>query len=71
MEISAFRPRGPAAKAGIAGGDIIIKLGNDVIKNFYDFTYALGEHKLGVEVEVVTKRGAQTRTVRVILERRN
>jgi S1-C subfamily serine protease len=71
MKISGFRPRGPAAKAGMAGGDIDIKLVNVVIKNLYDITHAFGVHKLGDEVDVVIKRGAQTKTVRVTLERRN
>jgi aminopeptidase YwaD len=71
MKISGVRPGGPAAKAGMTGGDIIVKFGTVDIKNLYDFTYALGEHKPGDEVDVVIKRGAETKTVKVKLEKRN
>ncbi|MDP2884855.1 MAG: M28 family peptidase [Ignavibacteria bacterium] len=71
MKISGVREGSPAAKAGMAGGDIIVKFGKVDIKNLYDFTYALGEYKPGDEVDVVVKRGAETKTVRVKLEKRN
>jgi aminopeptidase YwaD len=71
MKISGVRPGGPAAVAGMIGGDIIIKFGKTEIKNLYDFTYALGECKPGDEVDVVIKRGAETKTVKVKLEKRN
>jgi aminopeptidase YwaD len=53
------------------GGDIIVKFGNVEIKNLYDFMYALGEYKPGDEVDVVFKRGAEIKTVKVKLGRRN
>jgi aminopeptidase YwaD len=71
MKISGVREGSPAAKAGMTGGDIIIKFGKVDIKNLYDFTYALGEYKVGDEVDVIIKRGAETKTVRVKLEKRN
>ena len=71
MKISGVRPGGPAEKAGMTGGDIIIKFGKVDIKNLYDFTYALGEYKPGDEVDVVIKRGTETKTVKVKLDKRN
>jgi aminopeptidase YwaD len=71
MKISGVREGGPAAKAGMRGGDIIVKFGNVEIKNLYDFMYALGEYKPGDEVDVVFKRGAEIKTVKVKLGRRN
>lgn len=71
FKISGVRPGGPAAKAGLLGGDVIVKFGKVEIKNLYDFNYALGEHKPGDEVEVVFKRGNDTKTVKVTLEKRN
>ena len=71
MKISGVREGSPAAKAGMTGGDIIVKFGKVEIKNLYDFTYALGEYKPGDEVDVVIKRGAETKTVKVKLEKRN
>jgi S1-C subfamily serine protease len=71
MKISGVREGSPASKAGMTGGDIIVKFGKIDIKNLYDFTYALGEYKPGDEVDVVIKRGAETKTVKVKLEKRN
>jgi len=71
MKISGVREGSPAAKAGMVGGDIIVKFGKVDIKNLYDFTYALGEYKAGDEVDVVVKRGTETKTLRVKLEKRN
>ena len=71
MKLSGVREGSPAAKAGLQAGDIIIKFGKVEIKNLYDFTYALGEYKPGDEVDVVIKRGTETKTLRVTLEKRS
>jgi hypothetical protein len=71
MKISGVREGSPAAKAGLIGGDVIVKFGRVDIKNLYDFTYALGEYKPGDEVDVTVKRGMETKTMRVLLERRS
>lgn len=71
MKLSGVREGSPAAKAGLQAGDIIIKFGKVDIKNLYDYTYALGEYKPGDEVEVVFKRGNETKTVKLVIERRN
>jgi Zn-dependent M28 family amino/carboxypeptidase len=69
MKISGVRQGSPAEKAGLQGGDIIIKFGKFDIKNVYDYTYALGEFSPGEKVPVVVKRGNQTVTLAVTLER--
>jgi hypothetical protein len=71
MKISGVRDGGPAAKAGLEGGDIIVKFGAIEIKNLYDYTYALGEYKPGDEVEVVVKRGEETVTLKLTIGKRN
>jgi hypothetical protein len=71
MKLSGVREGSPAAKAGLQAGDIIVKFGKIDIKNLYDFTYALGEHKPGDVVEVVIKRGDELKTMQVILEKRS
>jgi aminopeptidase YwaD len=67
-KLSGVRDGSPAAKAGLQAGDIIVKFGKIVIKSLYDYTYALGEYKPGDEVDVVIKRGNDSRTLHVILE---
>ena len=71
MRLSGVREGGPAAKAGLQAGDIVVKFGKVDIKNLYDYTYALGEYKPGDEVDVVFKRGSDTKTTKLIIERRN
>ncbi len=71
MKITGVRPGGPAAKAGLEGGDVIIKLGGKAIKNIYDYTYMLGEFKAGDEVEVVVKRKGEEKLFKVQFEKRS
>ncbi|MGH2567283.1 MAG: M28 family peptidase, partial [Bacteroidota bacterium] len=71
VKLSGVREGSPAAKAGLQSGDIIVRFGNVEVKNLYDFTYALGEHKPGDEVDVVVQRGKDSKTAKVKLERRN
>jgi len=69
VKLSRVRQGSPAEKAGLQSGDIIIKFGKFEIKNVYDYTYALGEFSPGQKVPVVVKRGQQTVTLTVTLER--
>jgi S1-C subfamily serine protease len=69
MKISGVRQGGPAEKAGLQGGDVIIKFGKFDIKSIYDYTYALGEFSPGQQVPVVVRRGDKTLTLVVALER--
>ena len=59
---------GPAAKAGLQAGDIIIKLGESNIGNLEDFDSALRKHKAGEVVPVVVQRGEQELTFDVTLD---
>ncbi len=63
-------PGSPAGKAGLKGGDILVKFGKDPIQNLYDFTYALRAHKPGDEVEVEVLRNGQSLKVKVQLTER-
>ncbi len=56
LSLSDVRPGGPAASAGLKGGDLIIKLGNQSIKTIYDYMESMEKHKPGDKVEVVVKR---------------
>ncbi|MFA5403864.1 MAG: M28 family peptidase [Ignavibacteria bacterium] len=66
-KISGVKEGSPADKGGMKAGDLMIKFGGKEIKNIYDYTAALGEHKPGEEVEVLVKRNNDTLTVKVIL----
>jgi len=70
VKLSGVRADGPADKAGLQGGDIIIKFGGQAIKNIYDYTYALGAVKIGEPVEVVVLRDGKEVTFTVTPEAR-
>ncbi|HVU89833.1 MAG TPA: M20/M25/M40 family metallo-hydrolase [Pirellulales bacterium] len=57
--ISGATKDSPADKAGLKGGDIIVKLGDSKIGNLEDFDNALRKFKGGDKVPVVVKRGSE------------
>jgi hypothetical protein len=59
FRITDVREGSPAALAGLKGGDQIVEFGGKPIKNLYDFTYALRQHKPGDEVAIKYNRGGQ------------
>lgn len=56
VKLSGVSPIGPAAKAGVKAGDIIIKLGGKDIANIYDYTYVMGDLKIGKETTITVQR---------------
>ncbi len=56
VKLSGVSPIGPAAKAGVKAGDIIIKLGGKEIANIYDYTYVMGDLKIGKETSITVQR---------------
>ena len=65
VKLSGVSKGGPAAKGGVAGGDVIVKLAGKKIENIYDYTYAIEALKIGEEVEIVVKRGEKQVTLKV------
>jgi len=63
--IDGVRDDSPAAKAGLKGGDKIVKIGNRDVKNVYDYTFALGEMKAGQEYVVEVMRGGEKLTLKI------
>lgn len=66
--LSGVTKDGPAEKAGLKEGDIIIKLGESKIGGLEDFDSALRKFKGGDTVPVVVKRGSEEITLTVQLE---
>lgn len=55
--ISGVAPGSPADTAGMKGGDIIVKLGDNKVEGLDDFDAALRKFKAGDTVDIVVKRG--------------
>jgi Zn-dependent M28 family amino/carboxypeptidase len=52
---------GPAEKAGLQKGDVIVEIAGQSITNIYDYTYALELLKIGQPAKVVYLRGGEKR----------
>ena len=71
VKLSGVRAGGPADKAGLKGGDVIVEFGGQEITNIYDYTYALDAVKIGEPVEVVVLRDGKRVKLTVTPEARN
>ncbi len=71
VKLAGVRAGGPADKAGLKGGDVLVEFGGQQIANIYDYTYALDAVKIGEPVEVVVLRDGNRVTLTVIPESRN
>lgn len=67
MKLSDVREGGPAAKAGVKGGDVIVGIGGKPIGTIYDYMESLGRYKPGDAVNVLVKRDGKELTLRVEL----
>lgn len=70
LKLSGVRAGGPADKAGLKGGDVIVELGGKAIKNIYDYTYAMDALKVAEPVPVVVLRDGQRVTLTITPEAR-
>ena len=71
VKLSGVRAGGPADKAGLKGGDVIVEFGGQKITNIYDYTYALDAVKIGEPIEVVVLRDGKRVKLTVTPEARN
>ncbi len=61
---------GPAAKAGISDGDVIVKVGDRAVGSADELVVAVQEHRVGDTVPVVLVRAGKRMTVQVTLAAR-
>ncbi len=59
LRLSGVVAGGPAEKAGLREGDVIVEFAGQRVANVYDYTYALERAKIGVAVLVVIVREGQ------------
>lgn len=67
FKISGVSEGGPAQKGGLKGGDTMVKFGDKIITNIYDYVYALKEFVPGDEVDVVVLREGKEMTFHLVL----
>jgi S1-C subfamily serine protease len=65
VKLSGVAAKGPAAQAGVKGGDVIVELAGKKIENIYDYTYAIEALKIGQAVKIVVQRGPARLTLEV------
>ena len=59
VKLSGVNKDGPAGKAGVKGGDVIVELAGKKIENIYDYTYAIEALKIGESVRLAVQRKGQ------------
>ncbi len=59
VKLSGVSKGGPAEKAGLLGGDVIVELAGKKIENIYDYTYALESLRVNQETTIVVLRGQE------------
>jgi Zn-dependent M28 family amino/carboxypeptidase len=70
VKLSGVRAGGPADRAGVKGGDVIVEFNGVKIANIYDYTYALDAVKIGRPATVVVLRDNQRLTLTLTPEAR-
>lgn len=68
VKLSSVRAGGPADKAGLKDGDIIVEFAGQKITNIYDYTYALEAAKIGEPADVTVLRDGKEVKLSVVPE---
>ena len=56
---------GPAAEAGVQGGDLIVEIAGSKIANIYDYSHALDGLKVGEAIDLVVLRNGERKTLQL------
>jgi predicted metalloprotease with PDZ domain len=56
LKLSGVADAGPAAKAGVRGGDVVVELAGKKIEDVYDYTYAIEALRIGKETSITVQR---------------
>ena len=66
LKLSGVGSNGPAERAGIKGGDVVVELAGRNIENIYDYTYAIEALKVGQPVDIVVLRKGKRLKLEII-----
>ena len=65
LKLSGASKGGPADKAGIKNGDVVVELAGKKVENIYDYTYAIQDLRIGKPVKIVVVRDGKRVTLEV------
>ncbi|MBL8808532.1 MAG: PDZ domain-containing protein [Planctomycetaceae bacterium] len=65
--VRAVRPDSPAAKAGVATGDVIVKVGDTKVEGYQTLIEALVPAKAGDTLKLTVKRGTEEKVLEPVL----
>lgn len=65
VKLGGVAKNGPADKAGLRAGDVIVELAGKKIENIYDYTFAIEALKIGQTIKITVQRGQQKITLEV------
>jgi S1-C subfamily serine protease len=68
--VLSLEPDGPAAKAGVLIGDVLVSLGGVAVEDTDDVQAALERHGVGQGVEAEVSRGGASRTIAIVVGER-
>jgi Zn-dependent M28 family amino/carboxypeptidase len=66
VKLDGVRPDAPAARAGLARGDVIVKLGGHEVGNIHDYMFALGELEAGREAVIEVEREGKRLPLKIV-----
>ncbi len=66
LSLSGVAPGGPAEKAGVRAGDLVVRLAGREIGDIYDYTYAIDFLEIGSPTEIVVVREGKRITLTVV-----
>lgn len=66
VPISGVVKDGPAERAGLTGGDILVGLAGQELENIYDYVRTLNGLKPGAAVEIIVERSGERKTFQIM-----
>jgi len=66
VKLSGVTKGGPADRAGLRAGDVVVKLASKKIENIYDYTYTIDSLKIGKETLVIVLRDGERLELKIV-----